>query len=133
MGDTKIGNSDLGIGPLFVNEVKNTELKKKDVATNIPTVAGQSQALVVKYVDKAVKQLSDAGFTVLVEGRQQTVNYVQTECRFNLILEDTSIIGQRRIAQRMVGAVTKFLTPQDTYQTIYKELGEALLKVSRKK
>jgi len=124
--DTKIENADLEIGPLYVNEVKNTTLKAKDVATNIPTVAGKSQALVVKYVDKAVKQLGDAGYTVLVEGRQATVNYVNTEFRFNLVLEDTSIIGQRRMAQRMVGEALKANIETDDYNLIYEALAAPL-------
>lgn len=130
--DTKIQNEELGIGPLYVNEVKNSDLKAKSVATNIPTVAEQSQALVVKYVDAAVKQLGSAGFTVVVEGRQATVNYVQTEYRFNLMLADTSIIGQRRVAQRMVGAARENISAEDkdNYEKVYAALGEALVKIT---
>jgi len=131
--DTKIENEELGIGPLYVNEVKNTVLKAKDVATNIPTVAEQSQALVVKYVDSAVKQLGEAGFTVLVEGREATVNYVNTPYRFQLMLEDTSIIGQRRMAQRMVATATKNISAEDgdDYEKCYEALKDALVKMSR--
>jgi len=130
--DTKIESEELGIGPLYVNEVKNSELKSKGVSTNIPTVAEQSQALVVKYVDSAVKQLGEAGFTVLVEGRQATVNYVDTKYRFTLTLPDTSIIGQRRVAQRMIGAARKKLTAADAnnFEKIYSELADALLEMS---
>jgi len=124
--DTKIENEELGVGPMYVNEVKNTDLKSPAVATNIPTVAGKSQALVVKYVDTAVKQLGDNGFTVLVEGRQATVNYVNTQYRFNLVLNDTSIIGQRRMAQRMVGEALKANIEKDDYNLIYEALAGPL-------
>lgn len=41
--------------------------------------------------------------TVLLEGREQTVNYIESPFRFELIMSDTKIIGMRRAAQ-LVGA-----------------------------
>lgn len=40
---------------------------------------------------------------VLLEGREQTVNYVRTPYRFSLTLSDESLIGKRRAAQRLMG------------------------------
>jgi hypothetical protein len=42
------------------------------------------------------------GWFVLLEGREQTVNYVQTPSRFILELSDPSLIGKRRAAQRLM-------------------------------
>ena len=43
------------------------------------------------------------GMNVLIEGRKQTLDYVRTPHRFELVLSDSSVIGQRRAAQRMMG------------------------------
>jgi hypothetical protein len=49
--------------------------------------------------------MGEAGLVVLLEGREQTVNYVRTPHRFALVLSDESLIGKRRAAQRLMGAV----------------------------
>ena len=37
-----------------------------------------------------------------MEGREQTLNYIPTKHRFNLVLSDQSLIGKRRAAQRLM-------------------------------
>lgn len=49
--------------------------------------------------------MGENGLVVLLEGREQTVNYVRTPHRFSLVLSDESLIGKRRAAQRLMGAV----------------------------
>jgi hypothetical protein len=44
-------------------------------------------------------------FNVLLEGREQTLNYIRTPHRFELKLRDPQVIGQRRAAQ-LIGAET---------------------------
>lgn len=44
------------------------------------------------------------GLVVLLEGREQTVNYVRSPHRFTLTLSDESLIGKRRAAQRLMAA-----------------------------
>lgn len=44
------------------------------------------------------------GLFVLLEGREQTVNYVRTPHRFTLILSDETLLGKRRAAQRLMAA-----------------------------
>ena len=39
---------------------------------------------------------------VLLEGREQTVNYVRSPYRFELVLSHPELIGQRRAAQRIM-------------------------------
>ena len=41
------------------------------------------------------------GIFVLLEGREQTVNYVRTPLRFTLTMSDMTLIGKRRAAQRL--------------------------------
>lgn len=52
----------------------------------------------------AVETMGADGLVVLLEGREQTVNYVRTPHRFALILSDESLIGKRRAAQRIMAA-----------------------------
>jgi len=128
--DTHIKSDDLHVD-LWVNDVKNTVLKDPDVSTNIPTVAEQSQGVVVKFVDSAVQILQNAGFTVLVEGRQQTVDYVTSPHRFELTLKDPNIIGMRRTAQRMAGVAYESMKEQAeiSYDEVYLCLNECLLQI----
>jgi hypothetical protein len=96
-----------GLGlDMYVSKVQNTDLKAAKVSKNIPTVAEVTQGEVILFAAKAVETLKDAGKMVLLEGREQTVNYVKTPHRFILMLSDESLIGKRRAAQRvMAGAL----------------------------
>ena len=88
----------LGIDEL-VSKIANTKLKERKVGVNIPTVAAVTQGEVVKFAADAVTQLGKAGITVLLEGREQTVDYIPSPHRFCLTMSDPMLIGQRRAAQ----------------------------------
>jgi len=92
-----------------VSEVANTELKVPKVAKNIPTVAEVTQGEVISFAAGAIKILGENGITVLLEGREETVNYVETKNRFCLTLSDESLIGKRRAAQRMMASALNSL------------------------
>ena len=63
---------------------------------------------VILFAAAAIETMGKDGWFVLLEGREQTVNYVQTPSRFILELSDPSLIGKRRAAQRlMAGALAK--------------------------
>lgn len=109
-GKNDEGNYDTriqGLGlDLYVSKVQNTELKSSKVSKSIPTVAEVTQGEVILFAAKAVETLREAGKMVLLEGREQTVNYVKTPHRFILMLSDESLIGKRRAAQCvMAGAL----------------------------
>jgi len=89
-----------------VSEIQNTVLKGPDVAKNIPTVAKVTQGEVIVYASAAIEKMvsSDKNIVVLLEGREQTVNYVRSPFRFNLTLSDSTLIGKRRAAQRIMAA-----------------------------
>jgi len=99
--DTRING--LGLD-LLVSEVQNTKLKEPRVSKNIPTVAEVTQGEVVMFASSAVTQMGEDGIFVLLEGREQTVNYFRTPLRFTLTLSDASLIGKRRAAQRLAAA-----------------------------
>ena len=121
--DTKI--SGLGLD-LLVSEVQNTELKVPKVSRNIPTVAKVTQGEVILFAADAIRQMGEAGMVVLLEGREQTVNYVRTPLRFTLTLSDDTLIGKRRAAQRLgaaaLSAVSDGATEEDIASTLDAEL-----------
>jgi len=84
-----------------VSEVANTLLKEPRVAKNIPAVAKETQGEVVKFAGDAVRKMGEAGTVVLLEGRQQTLDFIHSEHRFCLTMSDPTIIGARRAAQRI--------------------------------
>jgi len=98
----------------FVSDIQNTTLKEPRVGKNIPTVAGVTQGEVINFVKGAVKIMADDGVTVLVEGRAQTLNYIPTPLRFELVLSNTLIIGQRRAAQRLGAMTLKSLSAESS-------------------
>jgi hypothetical protein len=97
--DTRIHG--LGLD-MLVSQVQNTDLKSPQVSKNIPTVAEVTQGEVILFAAHAVDVMGKDGLVVLLEGREQTVNYVRTPFRFSLVLSDESLIGKRRAAQRIM-------------------------------
>jgi len=96
---------------MFVSQVANTVLKGPMVGKNIPTVAEVSQGEVVKFASDACKVMGEGGVSVLLEGREQTVNYIISPHRFELTMSDAKLIGMRRAAQR-IGAKAHELVGQ---------------------
>mmetsp|Transcript_19711 Transcript_19711/g.29450 ORF Transcript_19711/g.29450 Transcript_19711/m.29450 type:complete len:316 (+) Transcript_19711:35-982(+) len=99
--DVKIDG--LGISAM-VSKVNKTLLKSPPVAKNIPTVAAKIQGEVIMFVRDALKKMAGAGKNVLVEGRAATLKYIETPHRFELVMSNETVIGQRRAAQR-IGAL----------------------------
>ena len=97
--DTRICGLGLNV---WVHDIQNTDLKAPHVSSNIPAVAELTQGEVLTYAIQAVDTLRIAGYTVLLEGREQTVNYVRSPHRYSLTLSDPSLIGKRRAAQRLM-------------------------------
>lgn len=100
-----------GLGlDMLISQVENTELKAPKVSKNIPTVAKVTQGEVILFAAEAINIMSKCGVSVLVEGREQTVNYIKTPLRFTLVLSDESLIGKRRAAQRIMAAALLSVT-----------------------
>ena len=90
-----------------VSDVCNTLLKEPRVSKNIPTVASFTQGEVVNFAADACTQMGKDGSVVIVEGREDTVNFIPTPHRFCLTISDTSLIGKRRAAQRILAHALK--------------------------
>jgi cytidylate kinase len=88
-----------------VGEIQNTTLKAPKVAVNIPTVAKLTQGEVIKFASYALDLMRADGRNILLEGREQTVDYIPTPFRYTLTLSDPSLVGKRRAAQRLAAAV----------------------------
>jgi cytidylate kinase len=93
----------LGIRAM-VSDVQNTLLKSAKVKSTIPTVARQTQGTVVKFAAAAAQKMAADGLIVLLEGREATVNYIPSRCRYTLTMSDNVALGQRRAAQRIGAA-----------------------------
>lgn len=125
--DTRINGLGLDI---YVSEVQNTVLKQPKVSKNIPTVAEVTQGEVISFAAEAIKVMSKDGVSILLEGREQTVNYVVTPLRFTLTLSDETLIGKRRAAQRLMAAALNSLevdaSDEDVEEGLKKELTKML-------
>lgn len=127
--DTKIE----GLGfDTTISSIQNTILKGPDVSKNIPTVAQDTQGEVILFASEAIEQMvsaDDEEIVVLLEGRQQTVDYVRTPFRFVLTLSDSSLIGKRRAAQRVMAAALEKAQEGDSEDKIGSILEEELEKM----
>lgn len=124
--DTKI--SGLGLD-LLVSEVQNTVLKEQKVSKNIPTVAEVTQGEVINFAAKAIDIMSKDGISILLEGREQTVNYVRTPLRFTLTLSDETLIGKRRAAQRLMAATLAAVSENVSESDIKECMDSELMKM----
>ena len=94
-----------GLGQdVFFSEIKDTLLMEPEVARAVPAVAEKAQGEVIKFAAEAAQLMQAAGMTVLMEGRSQSLDYVRTPYRFELVLNNPIAIGERRAAQRLLGA-----------------------------
>lgn len=89
----------------MVSDIQNTLLKQPSVAKNIPTVAEVTQGEIILFAKSALEIMKAGGITVLLEGREQTLNYIPTKHKFRLVMSDETLIGKRRAAQRLMAAV----------------------------
>jgi len=126
--DTRI--QGLGLD-LLVSQVQNTDLKSPKVSKNIPTVAQVTQGEVILFAAGAVKQMGESGMVVLLEGREQTVDYVRTPLRFILTLSDPSLIGKRRAAQRIMASAVKDVTATASADLIGKALEGRMMEMAK--
>lgn len=102
---------------MYVKDVQNTTLKGPKVSKNIPTVAEQIQGEAIGFAAAAIEKMRQAGKNVLLEGREQTVNYVPSPYRFCLTLSDTNVIGMRRTAQRIAAAALEKMQKSEDKST----------------
>jgi len=127
------GNFDTRIHGLgldyLVSEVQNTILKETKVAKNIPTVAEVTQGEVITFAADAIRKMSAEGIDILLEGREQTVNYVRTPFRFTLTLSDETLIGKRRAAQRLMAAALTMAAESSSDEDVKAAILEALAKM----
>merc|ERR1712190_438052 len=101
-----------------VSEAANTLLKESKVSKNIPTVAEKTQGEVVQFAGSACLKMGADGAVVLLEGREQTLNFIKSPYRFCLTMSDDTIIGQRRAAQRIMASLASKAKDGDDPSTL---------------
>ena len=105
-----------------VGAIQNTDLKAPRVAKNIPTVARVTQGEVITFASSAIEKMRRDGKNILLEGREQTVNYIPSKFRYTLTLSDLSLVGKRRAAQRLAAATAKEMTKATAEQQADEDL-----------
>lgn len=113
-----------------VGEIQNTTLKSPKVAKNIPTVARLTQGEVIAFASNALALMRADGNNILLEGREQTVDYIPTPFRYTLTLSDPSLVGKRRAAQRLGAAVFSSASLGDSSATVESILESELAKMA---
>jgi len=93
-----------------VGAIQNTDLKAPRVAKNIPTVAQETQGEVINFASAAIEKMRKDGKNILLEGREQTVNYIPSPYRYTLTLSDPTLVGKRRAAQRLAAETEREMT-----------------------
>jgi hypothetical protein len=102
-GEWDVIINGLGINTT-VSAIQNTDLKAPKVSKCIPTVAQQTQGEVINFARDALEKMRLDGKNILLEGREQTVNYMPTPFRYTLTISDSTLVGKRRAAQRLAAA-----------------------------
>jgi len=117
----------------FVNDIEKTVLKESRVGKNIPTIAEVTQGEVVNFVQGALATMAANGVNVLLEGREQTLNYIRTPHRFELVLKDVNIIGMRQAALVMGAEADKKIKskPGASMEDVRTALEDALAKIPK--
>lgn len=113
-------------GTTRVADVQNTLLKTPLISSKVPTVAQQTQGEVIRFGAGAVKQLSADGYNVILEGRSQTLDYIASPLRFELIIPDVEVLGQRRAAQRVMAKALEMLSDSASDEEVSKVLVKAV-------
>jgi len=116
-GDFDIKITGLGLAGT-VSEWATTVLKSADIGKNIPVVARVTQGEVVSFAATAITTMASAGRVILLEGREQTVDFIPSPYRFCLTLADTSIIGKRQAAMKLSAQVVKALSDEASHDDI---------------
>lgn len=98
-------------GKTRVSEIQNTLLKQPVISSRVPTVAERTQGEVVIFAGKAIDVLKSNGCNVILEGRAQTLNYIPSDNRFELVMSDPALLGARRGAQRVMARAQHILGP----------------------
>lgn len=116
-------------GTTRVADVQNTSLKTPLISAKVPTVAQQTQGEVIRFAASAVKMLSADGYNVILEGRSQTLDYIASPLRFELVIPEVAVLGQRRAAQRVMAKALEMVgdaASEEEVQKVVESAAEAL-------
>jgi hypothetical protein len=70
----------------FVNKIKNTDLKGAVVTAAVPIVAKYLLGEVINFASHALNTMCYDGYSVVVEGRAQTLNHLEANRRYLLLI-----------------------------------------------
>merc|ERR1712216_384023 len=106
-------------------DVQNSLLRTKEVSERVPIVAEQTQGEVIQFAGAAADAMSKDGVLVVMEGREQTLQFVRTKHRFELVMKEPKLIGERQAALKIMGKVAPQL---DEWKGLEKPEAEGKIK-----
>ncbi|MCP4177141.1 MAG: hypothetical protein GY756_05180 [bacterium] len=83
-----------------INEIKITKLKNRDIENILPEIAMNSQKIVIEKVNALFER--NTKLIILLEGRKETLNLIQSDFQIELSTSEENIIGKRRAAQKIM-------------------------------
>ena len=90
----------------FMNDIQNTLLKSSYISKYVPTIAYHTQGEVINFTNNVISTIIsldvNSKCNIIIEGREETMNYIHTDHRFELLLSNSELIGKRRLAQKMI-------------------------------
>jgi len=102
------GNWDIRISRMvnaLVSECWDTRLRTMEINNNLTAVARAAYGEVVHFAANTCKEMVDEGTVVLMEGREQTLDYISSNYRYCLIMEPIERLGLQRAAKLVAGDV----------------------------
>ena len=93
-------------GDTSLDSIKNGILKETPINRALPSVARYTQGEVIAIVNRYLK-LNKSSHLIL-EGRKETLNYIDADYRVELVLDDKSILGKRRAAQKIASLLDEY-------------------------
>lgn len=87
-----------------IHEIENSILKDPSVESMVEFLAGKTQGHVINFARKSVDTLSKKSMMIL-EGRKETLNFIPSNNRFELVIRDQSVLGMRRAAQKIADQI----------------------------
>ncbi|MBN2508993.1 MAG: hypothetical protein JXB03_01910 [Spirochaetales bacterium] len=88
-------------GVRSLDSLKNGVLKEKAVNLALPSVARYIQGEVIGIVNEYLAM--NTSRHLVLEGRKETLNYINGDYRAQLVLNERGVLGERRAAQKIAG------------------------------
>ena len=98
---------------LYSEEIGDSLLQSSGISAIVPTVAQYCQGEVINLANRFLSTLIGM-YPVVLEGRKITLSYVDASNLFELTIADSTVLGMRRTAQKILYLVRHEATDSET-------------------